>query len=123
MKIIDVIKSLKLIDPERNIISINGVDMVGDFIGETSKLIPEITIEVNKTSAKNSHKYIRIQMVNDAKSRFNFTNLLFFEEHICIHKKDYCEVFLLDELRTEDISFLVLKYGKVLLEEGFIKCV
>lgn len=39
MRIIDVIKTFKVIEAERDIISVNGVDMIGDFIGETSNLI------------------------------------------------------------------------------------
>lgn len=124
MKIIDVIKTFKVIDSERNVISVNGVDMIGDFIGgETSNLIFEIEVEICKTSAKNDDTYFRVHILHDTSKLDNFTNLLFFKEYICIHKKDYCEIFPLDEMRTEDISFLVLKYGKVLLEEGYIKCV
>ena len=123
MNIIDVIKGFKLIDIDKNMISINGVDMVGNFVGETCNLIFEIQVVIDKTSSKNVFQYIKINMKPNELERFsNFTNILFIGENVCIHKKDYCEVFSLDELRNEDISYLVLKYGKVFLEEGFINC-
>ena len=123
MNIIDAIKGFKLIDISKNMVSINGVNLVGNFVGDTCNLISEIKIKIDETSSKNVYSYIKISMIhNQCKKSLNFTNILFIGENVCIHKKDYCEVFSLDELRNEDISYLVLKYGKVFLEEGFINC-
>lgn len=123
MRIIDVIKTFKVIDSEHQIVSICGYSIIGDFKGYTSSLISAISNKVKNSPVKNDDTYFRVHILHDTSENPNFTNLLFFKEFICIHKKDYCEIFPLDEMGAEDISFLVLKYGKVLLEEGYIKCV
>lgn len=123
MKIIDVIKTFKVIDAEHQIVSICGSSIVGPFKGYTTSLISVIHNKVRNSPAKSDDTYFRVHILHDTSENPNFTNLLFFREFICIHKKDYCEIFPLDETEAEDISFLVLKYGKVLLEEGYIRCV
>lgn len=123
MRIIDVIKTFKVIDAEHQIVSICGSSIVGPFKGYTTSLISVIHNKVKNSQAKSDYTYFRVHILHDTSENTNFTNLLFFKEFICIHKKDYCELFSLDELNNEDVSYLVLKYSKVLLEEGFIKCV